>query len=98
MAAVIAGIAPHGGTLINRVLGGEQRKAALERATGLTRVVLSPVAESDLQMIAIGAFSPLTGFLGQADYERVVREMRLANGLVWSIPITLPVEPAVADM
>jgi sulfate adenylyltransferase len=98
MAAEIGGIAPHGGTLIKRVLSGEEQKAALERAAGLTRVVLSPVAESDLEMIAIGAFSPLTGFLGQADYERVVREMRLANGLVWSIPITLPVETAVADV
>ena len=48
-------------------------------------------------MIAIGAFSPLTGFMNQEDYDRTVTEMRLANGLVWSIPITLSVSEEVAS-
>jgi len=89
-------IAPHGGTLINRVLEGEERQEALERAERLPSVRLSSVAISDLEMIAVGAFSPLTGFMGQEDYRRVVQEMRLYNGLPWAIPITLPVSQADA--
>ena len=64
---------------------------------GLPRVTLTPIAESDLEMIGIGALSPLTGFMSHADYQRVVREMRLSSGLVWSMPIVLPVDSAVAD-
>ena len=59
--------------------------------------MLDERAVSDLVMLAIGAFSPLTGFMEQADYDRVVREMRLANGLPWSIPITLSVTEDVAS-
>ena len=88
---------PHGGTLVNRVLTGAERSEAVARAAHLPRVTLNAVAESDLEMIGIGAFSPLTGFMGRADYERVVREMRLTGGLVWSIPIVLPVDSTVAD-
>ncbi|MBI5878427.1 MAG: sulfate adenylyltransferase [Chloroflexi bacterium] len=91
------GIAPHGGVLVDRVLTDAALDAARARVAGLTPVKLTPVAESDLEMIAIGALSPLTGFMGKADYERVVSEMRLANGLVWSMPITLPVDAATAD-
>jgi sulfate adenylyltransferase len=50
------------------------------------------MSTSDLELIAVGAFSPLTGFMGRADYERVVHEMRLVSGLVWSVPVTLPVD------
>lgn len=84
-------IAPHGGTLINRLLEGEDRQEALERARTLPGVMLGNVAISDLEMIAVGAFSPLTGFMGWEDYRRVVQEMRLHSGLPWAIPITLPV-------
>ncbi len=87
----VPGIRPHGGVLVDRLLRGPAREAALERARTLPRVALSPTAVSDLEMIAVGAFSPLTGFLGKADYERVVAEMRLAGGPVWSLPITLAV-------
>ncbi|MEO8892976.1 MAG: sulfate adenylyltransferase, partial [Coleofasciculaceae cyanobacterium] len=61
------------------------------------RVQLDDRLLSDLEMIAIGALSPLTGFMEKADYERVVTEMRLANGLPWSIPITLSVDPEGAE-
>jgi sulfate adenylyltransferase len=54
------------------------------------------MATSDLELIAVGAFSPLAGFMGRADYERVVHEMRLASGLIWSVPVTLPVEAEFA--
>ncbi len=90
-------IPPHGGTLINRILRGVLREAALERAADLKHIPLSPVAISDLELIAVGAFSPLTGFMGQADYRSVVENMRLANGLVWTIPITLPVSRELAE-
>ncbi len=89
-------IAPHGGRLINRMLRGEMRQAVRERAQKLFKLDLSPMSLSDLELIASGAMSPLTGFMGQADYERVVEEMRLSNGMVWSIPITLPVDRETA--
>ncbi len=92
-----AGIAPHGGMLVDRVLRGVLKEAAEERAASLKKVSLSPTSVSDLELIAIGAFSPLTGFLAKSDYESVVQDMRLSNGLVWSIPITLPVSRELAD-
>lgn len=84
-------IAPHGGTLINRICTSEQRAEFLDKADQLPRLQIDNRAVSDLEMIAIGGFSPLTGFMGEADYTRVVNEMRLANGLPWSIPVTLSV-------
>ena len=90
------GITPHGGKLIDRLLQGEARETALERANNLLQVPLSPISVADLEMIAVGAYSPLTGFMGRADYESVIQEMRLANDLVWSIPITLPIDDELA--
>jgi len=91
------GIAPHGGTLIDRLATPEQRQAWLDKAEHLPRIQLDERAVSDLVMIAIGGFSPLTGFMGQADYDRVVNEMHLVNGLPWSIPVTLSVSEAEAE-
>ncbi|NEQ24429.1 MAG: sulfate adenylyltransferase, partial [Microcoleus sp. SIO2G3] len=91
------GIAPHGGQLVNRIATHNQRHEFLEKADFLPRVQLTKRATSDLQMIAIGALSPLTGFMEQADYESVVNQMRLANGLPWSIPVTLPVTEEIAQ-
>ncbi|WNZ27440.1 sulfate adenylyltransferase [Leptolyngbya sp. NK1-12] len=85
-------IAPHGGTLINRICTPEQKAQFLEQADHLPRICLNQRALSDLELIAIGGFSPLTGFMDEADYQRVVDEMHLANGLPWSIPITLSVD------
>ncbi|ACC83755.1 sulfate adenylyltransferase [Nostoc punctiforme] len=90
-------IAPHGGQLVNRIATPEQREEFLSKADFLPRVQLDDRAVSDVEMIAIGAFSPLTGFMSQEDYDRTVTEMRLANGLVWSIPITLSVTEEVAS-
>ncbi len=87
---------PHGGQLIDRVLQGEAREAALRRARDAKKVPLTDVGVADLEMIANGAMSPLTGFMGKADYDSVVHSMRLANGLVWSLPITLPVTKEMA--
>ena len=90
-------IAPHGGQLVNRIATPEQKQTFLSKADFLPRVQLDERAVSDLEMIAIGGFSPIKGFMHQEDYDRVVTEMRLANGLVWSIPITLSVAEEVAD-
>ncbi len=95
--ASVPGITPHGGALVNCELRGVAREGALEKAVALPKLVLSPVSVSDVELIGVGAVSPLTGFMGQADYDSVVGKMRLANGLVWSIPITLPVSRAFAD-
>ena len=90
-------IAPHGGILVNRIATLDQRQEFFDKAESLPRVQLSDRSISDLQMIAIGALSPLKGFMNQADYRSVVKQMRLSNGLPWSVPITLSVTEAVAD-
>jgi sulfate adenylyltransferase len=84
-------IPAHGGTLINRLVEGSQRDALIEKARTLPVILLDERELSDLDMIASGALSPLTGFMGQADYLSVVETMRLKNGLPWTIPITLSV-------
>lgn len=89
-------IAPHGGQLINRIATAAERQEFLDQADTLPRVQLDERSLSDLEMIAIGAFSPLTGFMQRADYEQVVTKMHLVNGLPWSIPITLSVTEEVA--
>lgn len=97
MSTIIDGIAPHGGQLINRIATAVERQEFLDKADQLPRVQLDERATSDLVMIAIGGFSPLKGFMEQADYELVVEDMRLTNGLPWAIPITLSVSEEVAE-
>ncbi|MBE9115696.1 sulfate adenylyltransferase [Lusitaniella coriacea LEGE 07157] len=89
--------AAHGGHLINRIASEDERQEFLAQAERLPRVQLDERATSDLVMIAIGGFSPLNGFMEQADYENVVTDMRLVNGLPWSIPVTLSVSEEIAD-
>ncbi|MED4941830.1 sulfate adenylyltransferase [Heyndrickxia coagulans] len=85
---------PHGGILVNR----ENHSAeALKQAEQLPALTVSDWSISDLELIGIGGFSPLTGFMGKQDYETVVENMRLSNGLIWSIPITLPVSEEEAE-
>jgi sulfate adenylyltransferase len=78
-------VEPHGGLLVDRT--GE-RPGDLDQLEVLT---LTPREVSDLDMVASGALSPLEGFMGQEDYERVVDEMRLASGLPWALPVCLAV-------
>lgn len=90
-------IAPHGGTLVNRLVIGDSATPYLERAKAAPRVTLSEVPLSDLELIAIGVVSPLTGFMNSEQYQSVVHTMHLPNGLPFSIPITLAVDTATAD-
>ncbi len=89
-------IAPHGGELVNRYVEESAREEWLEKARSLPRIQLDDKNISDLEMIANGAMSPLTGFMGAKDYHSVVDTMHLANGLAWSIPITLAVNKETA--
>ena len=82
---------PHGGTLISRFVHGAQAEAVLARAATLPKVTLDARGVADAELIATGAYSPLEGFMGEADYASVVREGRLSNGLLFPIPITLSV-------
>ena len=91
------GIPAHGGHLINRIATPAERQEFMEKAESLPRIQLDKRALSDLVMIAIGGFSPLNGFMEADDYESVVIDMRLKNGLPWSIPVTLSVSEEVAD-
>ena len=90
-------IPPHGGELIDRLATAEEKKDFLAKADSLPRVQLDKRATSDLVMIAIGGFSPISGFMGKEDYIGVVEKMRLANGLPWSVPVTLSVSEETAE-
>ncbi|MCH1626366.1 sulfate adenylyltransferase [Fredinandcohnia sp. SECRCQ15] len=81
---------PHGGKLINKI-------NLAYNYEGITKEIdLDNMALSDLELIAVGAYSPLDGFLGKKDYESVIQTMRLSNGIPWSIPITLAVSDVIA--
>src|SRR5262245_6586649 len=80
-------IAPHGGRLVDRALDADQAEKLRVDSADLPAIRLSPRQASDLKLLGNGAFSPLDGFLGQADYARVVAEMHLSSGLPWSIPV-----------
>ncbi|MEE8370136.1 MAG: sulfate adenylyltransferase [Dehalococcoidia bacterium] len=84
-------IAPHGGQLIDLLVEGSEKEALRERAATLPTVRLSARALSDVELLATGGYSPLAGFMTEADYRGVVAGMRLASGLVWPMPITLAV-------
>ncbi len=85
-------ILPHGGKLVERILGEEAKCELLEEAHALPGVVLSPESLSDVNNLATGVFSPLEGFMGREDFHHVLAHMRLANDLPWTIPIVLDVD------
>lgn len=90
-------ILPHGGSLVNLNVTGEEREKLLNEAKGLQSIRINTWTISDLDLIGVGAFSPLTGFLNEEDYRSVIDRMRLADGTVWSIPITLSVSEEEAQ-
>jgi sulfate adenylyltransferase len=90
-------ILPHGGKLVSRVADAATAGELRTRALKLPRIDLSQREIADLDLIAVGALSPLEGFIGHADYERILGEGRLANGLPWTIPVTLSAPAEVAQ-
>jgi sulfate adenylyltransferase len=87
-------IEPCGGKLVNLLVPEEERADLKAYAGTLPSIQISQRSENDLECLAVGAFSPLDRFMGQADYQRVLDEMRLANGHLFPIPVTLPVDPS----
>ncbi|MEK7778043.1 MAG: sulfate adenylyltransferase, partial [Chloroflexota bacterium] len=85
-------IPPSEGALVDGYARGEQAQALREEARGLPLVLLNPRQLSDAHMIAQGAFTPLQGFMRHADYTSVVKDMHLADGQPWPLPVTLAVD------
>lgn len=92
---------PHGGTLVRRVLHGEEKRDLVARLQFAPAVSLTEDALSDLVCVGTGVYSPLRGFMTRRDYWGVLEDMRLAEGkgrgLVWSMPVVLPVPDAIAE-
>lgn len=84
-------VPPHGGSLVNRLVVDAEVPTFTERARQLPKIVLDAREIADLELLAVGAVSPLTGFLGAIDYQSVLARHRLADGTVWPVPITLAV-------
>ena len=87
-------IRPYGGVLVDLTVGERERADLAREATKLPSLQLSPRSLCDLELLAVGAFSPLRQFMNQAQYLSVLEQMRLPDGTVWPIPITLPVANA----
>ena len=90
-------IPPHGGKLVDRVLKGAARDEILAGLKCLPQLTIDDDTVSDVENIATGVFSPLEGFMGQADFRNVLNEMRLRNDLPWTIPIVLDAGPEEAE-
>jgi sulfate adenylyltransferase len=90
-------ILPHGGKLVNLVVDAAKRGKLESEAKGLPRIKLPEREQCDHELLAIGAMSPLRGFMGEAEFHSVCDDMKLANGLPWSIPITCSADKATAD-
>ncbi len=89
-------IPPYGGQLVNLLVPAEEVAELKAYASKLPSLQLSARAECDLELLAVGAFSPLARFMGQEDHQRVLDEMRLTSGHIFPIPVTLPAEPGLA--
>ena len=85
-------IPPHGGILRNLVVTSAEAESLRAEAGNLPKIVVSPRELSDLEMLAVGALSPLTGFQGERDYHSILETMHLESGLAWAIPVTLSVD------
>ncbi len=86
-------ITPYGGKLVNLVADEQEREELLAHTSKLSSIKITMRNLCDLELLATGGFSPLTTFMGKADYDRVLHEMRLADGTLFPIPITLTADP-----
>src|ERR1051325_1599248 len=87
-------IEPYGGDLVDLLVSDAERESTMGLAARLPRIQLTQRSLCDLELLATGAFSPLSKFMSRDDYLRVVHDMRLADGTLFPIPITLPVPSA----
>ena len=86
-------ISPYGGKLVHLLVPSDQLDEKLAYARSLPSIQISPRAECDLELLAVGAFSPLRGFMNRADFQSVLDSMRLTDGRLFPMPITLPIDP-----
>ena len=86
-------IAPYGGKLVDLIVDEADREELLAHASKLSSIKITMRNLCDLELLATGGFSPLTTFMGKADYEGVLHEMRLTDGTLWPLPITLTADP-----
>jgi sulfate adenylyltransferase len=89
-------VTPHGGTLVDRIVPPAEEAPLRQRAARLPRLELDARELADLELLAVGAASPLRGFLGRRDHESVLERLRLADGAVWPLPLNLAVDPSRA--
>jgi sulfate adenylyltransferase len=82
-------IAPHGGTLVDLLVTGPEAESIERDASNRPKITVNERELSDLEMLAVGALSPLKGFVGERDYRSILETMHLENGLAWTIPVTL---------
>ena len=87
-------ISPYGGTLVDLLVPAGAQEELKAHASKLPSIQISERAMCDLELLATGAFSPLDRFMGKEDHQRVLEDMRLTSGHVFSLPVTLPVDPA----
>ncbi len=90
-------IQPHGGKLVDRLLAGKKKDEALARAAKAPRLTIDAEIVSDVENIGTGVYSPLEGFLGEADFRSVLTARRLASDVAWTVPIVLDVDAKTAD-
>jgi ATP sulfurylase len=89
-------IAPHGGTLVNLLSSRAEAEQLARQAARHPKIKVNERELSDLEMLTVGALSPLTGFVGEKDYHAILETMHLTNGLPWTIPVTLSLSPEEA--
>jgi sulfate adenylyltransferase len=85
-------ITPYGGQLVDLLIKDDQRDEVLKKASAYPTVRLTPRQTHDMELLAVGAFSPLERFMGEKDYQSVLENMKLADGTIWPIPITLTID------